>query len=70
LETTFNHLVEEIQKLDVEQKEELKSLIEKYLIEERREEIYANYLEAKKEVRENKLKFSSDMNEIKKNLEE
>ncbi len=39
----YNILVEEVKKLSVEEKEELKSLIERYLIDERREEIFKNY---------------------------
>jgi hypothetical protein len=70
METTFNQLVEEIQKLDKDHKEELKLLIEKYLAEERREEIYLNYLSARKEAERNQLKFNSDINELKKNLKE
>ena len=70
METTFNQLVEEIQKLDKDQKEELKILIEKYLAEERREEIYSNYLSAKREAETNQLKFNSDINELKSNLKE
>jgi len=46
----YNTLVEEVKKLSVEEKEELKFLIEKYLVEERREEIFKNYQESKKEI--------------------
>jgi hypothetical protein len=70
MEMTFNDLVDEIQRLDKEQKEELKTLLENYLIEERREELYKNYLDAKKKVKEKKVKFSSDINELKMRLEE
>ena len=58
----FANVVEEVQKLSSEDKGELRFLLERYLIEERREEIYQNYNESLKELRENKLEFSSDIN--------
>lgn len=36
----YNILVEEVKKLSTKEKEELKFLIERYLIEERRERIF------------------------------
>ncbi|CAG0939807.1 hypothetical protein BROC_00802 [Candidatus Brocadiaceae bacterium] len=64
----YNILVEEVKKLSVEEKEELKFLIEKYLIEERREEIFKNYQESKKEIKEEQLEFSSDIKRLKEML--
>ena len=64
----YNILVEEVKKLSVEEKEELKFLIEKYLIEERREEILKNYQESKKEIEEEQLEFSSDIKRLKEML--
>ncbi len=68
MENTFNYLVNEIQKLPLKEKEELKFLIEKYLIEEKREKIFKNYKATLKEEKEKKLKFSSDPEELKKGL--
>jgi hypothetical protein len=45
----FANLIEEVKKMPYEDKEELKFLIEKYLIEERRDEIYQTYNESLKE---------------------
>ena len=64
----YNIIVEEVKKLSVEEKEELKFLIEKYLIEERREEIFKNYQESKREIEEERLEFSSDVKKLKEML--
>jgi len=61
----YNTLVEEVKKLSVEEKEELKFLIEKYLVEERRDEIFKNYQESKKEIEEEQLEFSGDIKRLK-----
>jgi len=66
----FNELVEAIRSLSFEEKKEIKDLIEKYLIEERREEIYLNYLESLEELKKGKIKFLKRVDELKKNLEE
>ncbi len=50
----FNELIETIKSLSSEEKEEIKFLIERYLIEERREEIYQNYQKSLKELEEEK----------------
>lgn len=62
----FEKIVNEIKKLQLEEKEEIKTLIEKYIIEERRGEIQNNYKKSKKEAKKGKLGFSSDIAELKK----
>ena len=64
----YNTLVEEVKKLSVEEKEELKFLIEKYLVEERRDEIFKNYQESKKEIEEEQLEFSGNIKRLKEML--
>jgi len=64
----FGNLVDEVRRLSTEEKEELKFLIEKYLLEERRDEIYENYQESLRELRAGKLRFSHDLNKLKKSL--
>ncbi|WP_017295025.1 hypothetical protein [Geminocystis herdmanii] len=59
---TFCEIVESVTKLSTEEKEEIKSLVEHYLIEEKREEIYTNYLLSQKREKEGKLKFYFDIN--------
>lgn len=64
MSSNFSNLVEEVKKISSEDKEELKFLIERYLIEERRKEIYQNYKESLNELNEKKLNFSSDINKL------
>ncbi len=64
----YSILVEEVKRLSTEEKEELKLLIEKYLIEERREEIFKNYQESKREIEEGSLEFSNDIKRLKEML--
>ncbi len=64
----FSDLVEEIKLLDKEEKEELKNLLEKYIIEERREKILENYKDSLKEVEKGELNFSKDIGSLKKEL--
>ena len=65
---TFNKLVEEIKSLPLDLKEELMTLLERYLIEERRREIRKSHLQARKEHQAGKLKGSSKIAELKKML--
>ena len=60
----FNDVVEKIYKLSLDDKLELKSLLENNIAEERRNEILNNFKKAKSEFKENKLHFSSDINEL------
>lgn len=46
----YSEITEAVQSLKYEDKIELKELLNHYLIEERREEIYQNYQKSKKEV--------------------
>ncbi len=64
----YSILVEEVKRLSTEEKEELKLLIEKYLIEEQREEIFENYQESKREIEEGRLEFSNDIKRLKEML--
>ena len=64
----FSSIVEEVKSLPYELKQELQFLLEKYLIEERRTEIYKNYKKAQKEYNKNKLAFSDSIDELKQML--
>ena len=61
----FSQIVEEIKNLPLEAKEELKTLLEKYLVEERRAEIHKNYRKTKKDLERGKLTFSNNIDELK-----
>ena len=67
---TYTQIVKEIQELPTEDKERLKELIDKYLIEEKREAVYENYQDSLREVREGKLKFSDKPDELDRMLED
>lgn len=64
MNTNFAGVVEDVKQLSFDEKQELKDLIEVYLIEERREEILKNCRESLKELQSGNLKFSSDINEL------
>lgn len=64
----YNTLVEEVKRLSIEEKEELKFLIEKYLIEERREDFLKNYEKSKREIEEGHLEFSDNSKRLKEML--
>ncbi len=66
----FDSLVDEVKKLSTEEKEELEFLVERFLVEERREEIYQNYQKSLQEQREGKLEFSSDIDRLRNTVEE
>ena len=66
----FSHLVNEIQKLSFAEKEQLHNLLQKYLIEEKRDDIYHNYQMSKTEEHDGKLQFSSNIQELKQMLED
>lgn len=67
---TFSDVVEEIKGLSIEEKLEIQLLLQQYLREERRDEIYANFKRAQFEEKQGELTFSSDINELKDLLEE
>lgn len=66
----FAQITEEVYSLDYENKLELKTLIDKYIIEDRRKSILVNHLDAVKMADNNELKFSSDTNELLSMLED
>ncbi len=67
---SFSDVVETIKQLSFEEKQEIHLLLSQYLREEKRNQIYQTYLESKLEIEQGKSQFSSDINELKKILEE
>lgn len=65
MKDSFAEVVEEVKNLSTEEKVELRILIEKYLAEEKRQEIYDNYQASLNELKEDELVFSSDVNILK-----
>ncbi len=60
----FNDVVEIIKGLSTDEKEEIQLLLKEYICEERRDEIYDNFMLAKIEEEKGKLKFSSNVNDL------
>jgi hypothetical protein len=67
---TFSEVVEAIKTLSLGEKKEIQFLLEQFLREEQRDTIYQNYLVAKQNEKEGKLKFSSDIDRLMQFLEE
>jgi hypothetical protein len=62
---TFSDLVETVKDLSIDEKEELQMLLKQYLREERHEEISENFKLAQEEEKRGELKYSADINELK-----
>ena len=67
---TFNDVVEGIKGLSTDEKEEIQSLLQHYLREERRNQIYENFQAAQMEQQQGKLTFSNQINELRQLIEE
>nr|WP_197047383.1 hypothetical protein [Planktothrix serta] len=67
---TFNDVVEVIKSLSTDEKQEIQILLNQYIREERREEIYNNFKLAQVEQQKGELKFSSNINELRQLIEE
>lgn len=66
---TFSDVIEAIKGLSTEEKQEIQLLLKQYLREERREEIYENFKVAQMEQQKGELKFSSNIDELRKLIE-
>lgn len=67
---TFNDVVEVIKGLSTDEKQEIQLLLNQYIREERRDQIYDNFKLAQVEQQKGKLKFSSNINELRQLIEE
>jgi hypothetical protein len=67
---TFSDVVESVKSLSISEKQEIQSLLNQYLREERREEIYENFKLAQSEELRGELKFSSNLDALKQLIEE
>jgi len=66
----FHDVVEALKNLSIDQKQEITVLLQQYIREERREEIYENLQLVQEEQKQGKLNFSSDINELRQMIEE
>ena len=69
MQKTFSELVNNVRNLSLAEKIEIKNIVEKSIIEERRNEIYDCYLKSKRENKDDKLKFSDDINQLRKMID-
>jgi len=67
---TFNDVVQVVKNLSTDEKQEIQLLLNQYIREERRDEIYNNFKLAQVEQRKGELKFSSNINELRQLIEE
>jgi len=65
---TFYQVVEEVKKLSKDEKEEIKDLLENYLVEEARKEFKADFEESLKLEKEGKLRKLTSLDEFDKEL--
>ena len=67
---TFSDVVEVIKSLSTDEKREIQLLLQQYLREDRRDEIYDNFKLAQVEQQKGELKFSANIKELKQLIEE
>ncbi len=67
---TFSDVVEAIKQFSADEKHEIQQLVQQYLREERREEIYENFQSAQIEQQNGELKFSANLSELRQAIEE
>lgn len=67
---SFATLVENVRACSTDEKEELKLILERNLVEKRRDEIHADHLRSMRDLKSGKAKFSSSIVELKKKLAE
>ncbi len=67
---TFNDVVEVVKSLSTDEKQEIQLLLNQYIREERRDQIYNNFKLAQVEHQKDEQKFSSNINELRQLIEE
>ncbi|CAN5424758.1 hypothetical protein BH10ACI2_BH10ACI2_22560 [soil metagenome] len=64
MEMTFASVVENVQELSIDEKTELKDLLEAYIIEDRRNAILKECEDGRREYEDGKLIFSSNIDQL------
>jgi transcriptional regulator with AAA-type ATPase domain len=67
---TFSDAVEVVKSLSTDEKREIQLLLQQYIREEHRDEMYANFKAAQVEQQKGELKFSSNIKELRQLIEE
>jgi hypothetical protein len=68
MKNSFDNLVDDVRNLSLDEKIEIKLILNKSIIEDKRKKILSNYQKSKKEFKENKLTFSNDIKKLNKIL--
>jgi hypothetical protein len=68
MEITFNEFVDHVRELSKDEKEEIRFILERELIEEERQEIYQKYKISEQEYESGELVFSDNISDLKKLL--
>ncbi|MEC4984898.1 MAG: hypothetical protein SAJ37_04665 [Oscillatoria sp. PMC 1068.18] len=66
--STFHDVVEVIKELSLDEKQEIQLLLQQYIREERREDIFENFQLAQLEEKAAKIKFSNQIDELRQML--
>jgi hypothetical protein len=66
---SFAEIVEEIQSLQKDEKIELKNLIDKYLIDENRDDIFQNFIASRNEISSEQLKYYKNSKDLRRALD-
>ena len=69
MQKKFSDLVNNVRKLSLSEKLEIKNIMEKSIIKEQRNTIHDNYLKSKLEDKESKLNFSNDIDQLRKMID-
>ena len=68
MQLSFNNIIDYVNALSLIEKEEIKYILERNIIEEKRELFLKNYNDSKKEYDNKRLTFSADIKILKKQL--
>ncbi len=66
----FHALVDEIQDLSLAEKQEVRTLLDRFVAEERRKEMARNHEESLEELRQDRLEFTSDPSRLRRMLDD
>lgn len=69
MQITFSDLVNNVRNLSLTEKIEIKEIVEKSIIEERRKEIHDYYQDSKQKYKKNELKFSNNIKKLQKMID-
>jgi hypothetical protein len=65
----FNALIDEVRELSLEEKVEMRSLLDRYVAEDERRRIAESHRESLQELREGRLEFTGDVERLRDMLE-